>query len=332
MGFLSMKYKHKTLMVTGLFLYNLSAVTCSLAPNFSILVAVYALSGLGFALVTPMVTTLIGELLPVENRTSVLGYTVGGQALLYVSGSLLATYIAIRAGWRWAFMGLVFPISALSLLLVVKAIPSAKTKMTPRSIGDFITGFKAISSNRSAVACVVGTALAVSAWNFYLVFGPSFWRQRYLVSTVFVSISMVFTALSYILGSLLSGRVVRRFGRKPLVVYSVCILGLLTLAVTNLPTFWMSLVVSMVASLCAGMMITGYSSLTLEQVPMFRGTMMSLSSAATSLGQLICASFGGFLLLQYGYGILGVGLGLVGMVSAYVFHSFALDTIRVGQE
>jgi predicted MFS family arabinose efflux permease len=325
MGFLSIKYKYKTLLITGLLIYSLSAVTCGLAPNFSVMIGVYALNGLGFALVTPMVNTLIGELIPVDKRTNVIGYTVAGLALFYLSGSLLSSYISKLAGWRWVFMGLVFPVSALSLLLALKNIPSKEVTKTTSGATDIMVGFKAMLSNRSAVACVIGTALGLATWNFYLTYGASFWRQRYLVSTGFVSIATIFQAFGYILGSLMGGRVVKRFGMKPLVVLTALLLGLATMIVTYPQIFWYSYAISIVASLCAGMMITSFTSLTLEQIPRFRGTMMSASSAAISLGQLICASFGGFLLLQYGYNVLGVGLGVAGIISALTVYMLTVD-------
>jgi DHA1 family inner membrane transport protein len=332
MGFLSMRYKHKTLLSTGLLVYSLSAVTCGLSPNFSVLLGVYALNGLGFSLVTPMVNTLIGELLPVEKRTSVIGYTVAGLSLFYLTGSLLTSYISESVGWRWAFMGLIFPVSALSLLLTLKAIPSRESSRTTSGANDVRAGFKATLSNRSAVACLIGSALGIVAWNFYLIYGASFWRQRYLISTGFVSVAMIFTSLSYTLGSLLSGRVVKRFGRKPVVVLTSLLLGIVTVVATYPPSFWLAYPFGIIASLCAGMMITGFTSLILEQIPRFRGTMMSLSSAATSLGQLICASLGGFLLLQYNYNVLGVGLGIAGILSSLVIYAFALDPVMARRE
>ena len=182
-------------------------------------------------------------------------------------------------------------------------------------------------SNRSAVACVVGTALGVSAWNFYLIYGASFWRQRYQLSMGFISIAVSLSALGYIGGSLLTGRFVRIVGRKRLVVITAFILGLVTLVETYPPNFWVSYGLSIIASLCAGTMITAYSSLTLEQIPRYRGTMMSASSAATGLGSLICASFGGFLLLQFGYNALGIGLGIAGVLAAIIFHLFSIDPL-----
>jgi DHA1 family bicyclomycin/chloramphenicol resistance-like MFS transporter len=327
MGFLSIRYRHKPLLVTGLLIYSLSAVTCGLAPNFTILLGTYALNGLGFALVNPMVNTLIGELLPVEKRTSVIGYTVAAMALFYVTGSLLTSYIAELAGWRWAFMGLVFPVSALSLILALKAIPSIESTVK-MGTSDVKAGFEAMLSNRSAVACVLGTALGITAWNFYLTYGASFWRQQYQISTMFVSIAMILTSLSYISGSLLCGRVVKKLGRIKLVIFSALLLGLATILVTYPTNFWYSYVIGIIASFCAGLMITSFTSLTLEQIPRFRGTMMSVYSAATSLGQLICASLGGFLLLRYGYNVLGIGLGVAGVLSSLVIYGFAVDPTK----
>ena len=38
MGFLSIKYKHKMLLTTGLIFYGISAITCGIAPNFTIMI------------------------------------------------------------------------------------------------------------------------------------------------------------------------------------------------------------------------------------------------------------------------------------------------------
>jgi predicted MFS family arabinose efflux permease len=325
MGFLSIRIKHKSLLTVGLIIYVLSAVTSGIAPNFTILLVVYALSGLGRALVSPMVSTLVGELIPVKKRTNVLGYTIAGMASIYIIGSLSTSYIAQLAGWRWVFLGLVLPISSLSLMLTLKAIPSRELSSTSNGSSDIRAGFKAILSNKSAIACVVGTTLGIAAWNFYLIYGASFWRQRYQVTIGFISVAYIFTSLGYIIGSLLAGRLVNKIGRKPLVVLTALLLGLVTIVVTYPPTVLIAIVLGIIASFCAGMMITTRSSLMLEQIPSFRGTMMSASSAATGLGQLICASFGGFLLLQYGYDVLGIGLGIAGVLSAITFYKYAID-------
>jgi predicted MFS family arabinose efflux permease len=275
-----------------------------------------------------MIVSLIGEHIPREQRTNVIGYTISGLALFYVAGSLLSSYIANLAGWRWAFIGIVFPVSTISLILSNRAIPTQEYSQSFAQVGDFMAGFKSVISNKSAIACVLGTTFGVASWNFYLIYGASYWRQQFSLSTGFVSAAYILTAFGYIAGSLLSGRVVKRIGSKPMVVITSLILGLVTLVVTLPKLFWVTYGITIFASLCGGMMITGFTSLTLEQIPRFRGTMMSVSSAATSLGQLLCASIGGFLLLRYGYLILGSSLGVAGVVSSLIFYAFSKDPTR----
>lgn len=326
MGALSVRFKHKSLLMTGLLIYSVSALSCGLSPNFNIMLILYSLVGLGFAMVTPMTTTLVGEHLPLEKRGEAIGWTIAGMSLIYLFGTQITNFITGLRGWRWAFLGFVLPISLLSFLLVTFNIPSkSRTLQFMMKKGKYTEGFKEVFSNKSAVACLVGTSLSIATWNFMLIYGASFWRQRFLVSRGFVSVSIIGTSLSYTLGSLVCGRFVNRFGRKPITGFSVFLVGVLTVSAANVPNIWLSMAFGMATSLFAGIMITAFTSLTLEQVPKFRGTMMSLSSVATSMGQAIGGSVGGVLLLLFNYGVLGFALGCLGIIAALVFYLFAID-------
>jgi len=70
------------------------------------------------------------------------------------------------------------------------------------------------------------------------------------------------------------------------------------------------------------------NSLTLEQVPKFRGTMMSINSAVMNLGPAIGAALGGLTLVLFDYEVLGLTLGAMGIVAAIVFQTLAIDPTR----
>ena len=189
-------------------------------------------------------------------------------------------------------------------------------------------GFKAVFSNKSAVACLVGTILSYAAYNFLLTYGVSFLRQKFLTSKDLTSVLMMGMGLAFILGNLVCGRIVKRYSGKTTTVLSTFLVRVLILSLANVSNLWLSIILGLISRLLAGVMITAFSSLTLEQVPMFRGTMMSMSSAAVSLGSTIGSGVGGLVLLSFDYGILGFILEFIGIVVALIFYLFAIDPVR----
>jgi predicted MFS family arabinose efflux permease len=75
------------------------------------------------------------------------------------------------------------------------------------------------------------------------------------------------------------------------------------------------------------MMFSASASLELEQLPRFRGTMMSISAAMQSVGSAFGAAIGGFTLLFYGYELLGISLGVLAVIGAIIVHLLAVDPI-----
>ena len=106
---------------------------------------------------------------------------------------------------------------------------------------------------------------------------------------------------------------------------STLLLGLITITYVNLGIFWLALALAFVSCILAGMRYSASDNLTLEQIPEFRGTMMSISSAASSLGSTLGAGIGGMSLVAWGYGGLGLTLGSFGIIAAVIYTLFAVD-------
>lgn len=329
MGALSVRFRHKSLLLIGILFLSISGLGCTLASNFDFMLLSYSLTGLALAVITPMTITLIGELFPLEKRASAVGWLVAGGALAYVIGAPVINFIAGLGGWRLAFLGFVLPISLASLFLAFAGLPSKSLSNQPEaSKTPYLEGFKEVLSNRSAVACLVGNVLRMVAFMAILIYGVSFFRQQFLLSTNSASIVVLGAALYYTLGSLTSGRLVNRFGSKPLTVLTALSAGVFTISFTCVPNLWLSLALNFLGAWFSGMVASVSSSLTLEQVPKFRGTMMSINSAAQNLGSALGAGLGGFALVLFDYEVLGITLGAMGIVAAIVFHLFTIDPIR----
>lgn len=322
MGVLSVKYRHKSLLLTGLAFLAVASLGCYLTPTFVLLLLVYSLTGISMAMIQPMSQALIGNLFSVQERPKVMGYLIGGMAVSYVIGSPVVTIID---DWRLAFILFLFPLVLFSIFLVIIGVPS--TSSSNPSSQRYLQGFKDVSRNKSAIACVIANVLFYMAnivWGFYSI---PFYRQQFSVDKVSMSLLVTASALIFIAGSVIGGRLVNRFGRKNLTVLGAFLSGVLYIAFINVPSFWLSLTLFFTGAFTGGMRNTAYNSLALEQVPEYRGTMMSLSDFSQKLAWAIGNSLCGLILITFDYGHMGA-LGILSIIASLIFHFFTTDPTK----
>jgi len=328
MGVLSVRFNHRLLLLTGLLLMSISALGCGLAPSFAIMLVSYSMQGVGASMMSPMSFALVGEHFPQEKRGGAIGWIAGAGALAYV-GSPAIGVISGFGGWRLAFLGFVLPVILLSLLMAAKGLPTTSlSHQSKMSMRDYLEGFKGVFSNRSAVACLVGSALSGTAWMAILIYCPSFFRERFLIPTGLVSIIVLVAALCYTSGSLISGRLVKRLGRKMPTVLAVLVTAIFTISYANLSDLWLSLAALFLGCLFSGMRYAASTGLTLEQVSSFRGTMMSINHATVAMADALGSGVGGLALLMFGYGEMAAILGAMGIAAAIVFQLLAKDPTK----
>jgi DHA1 family inner membrane transport protein len=330
MGVLSVRYKHKSLLMTGLLIFSLSLLGRGLAPNFILFLMFGVLGGLAGPMITPMTTTLVAKHLPLQKRTRVFGLLVAAGSFSYVIGFILIRFISDIGGWRFPFLVYALPFPLLSLLLAFKGLPSESGSSQTSSItGSLIEGYKGVLSSRSADACLMCNALSWAVWSGFTLYGASFYRQQFLVSKGAVTYLLIGAAMSYTLGALISSRFVNKFGRKPVTLVSAFMAGLFVLFTTIVSNLWISVALCLTGYLLMGLRSTAATSLTIEQVPQFRGTMMSMNSASTSMSGVLGSGLGGLALLMYGYQALGPSLGLLGLASGVILYLIVVDPTRV---
>ncbi|MFH2112413.1 MAG: MFS transporter [Candidatus Bathyarchaeota archaeon] len=324
---ISVKYRSSSLLLIGLALLTISALGSYLAPSLSAMLLIFTLSGLGNAIISPMASTLVGERFPPEGRSHAMSWLTAGLSLANVIGAPLIGTVSSLMGWRMVYLLYAFPLFLSILLLVHTALPRSVSPQTTSSV-DFLEGFRGVFSSSSAIACLVGYALATASYQSILLYGASFFRQRFLLSTGLVSIITLAGALLFTVGGLASGRLVNKYGRKPVSVFSALAAGLPILSFSNLPDLWISMGVMFLGRFFTGVLVTSVNLLALEQVPRFRGTMMSVGQAASMLGSTIGATVGGWALLVSGYGLIGVILGGMMVLAAVVFQILSKDPLR----
>ena len=328
MGILSIKIKHKTLLLTGLGFFIASGIGCSLARDYSTMLLTYSLSGIGLAMVSPMAYALIGKHISLEKRANATGYFIAGNASSFVVGGPILSYLTQNGGWRTAFLFYMLPIALIGGVLSWIGVPTEKKVTTQNRTSSFMDGLKSLLSNRSVIACLVGSLLAKATWQGVISYGISFYRDSFQLSKGWASLVLSGIAFTFIIGVLGSGRFINKYGRKTITFTSFLLTGILSVFYMSIELFYVSFIVILVMGLMSGFRRNSGQSLSLEQVPEYRGSMMSLSTAGESLGSALGAGLGGYVLLIGDYWLNGLVLGVLGIISAIIIQLYAVDPTK----
>jgi len=326
MGILSIRFTHRSLIVTGMISNSLSALGCYFAWDINSMLLFYSVNGLALAIVIPMTNTLIGDHMKPEKRATAIGWTVAAGSLAYFIGAPLMGVLSGFGGWRLVLLSFILPLSIIGLLMIGSSVPSAKHSSTATAADEkYVKSFRNIISNRSAVGCLVGTVFRYAVFAALLFYGTAFTIERFGLSIDFASIVILTAALFYTLGSLTCGPFIKRLGRKSSTVISVLLAGFFTVSYAYAPNIWLSVALMSIAGWFDGLAASASTSLSLEQIPELRGTMMSLTHAFVSIGSTIGAAIGGFTLIFYNYEELGIVFGSMGIIAAIIYQFLTVD-------
>jgi len=325
-GAISVRYDHKSLLIAGIVMYLISALGSSFAINFGMMMFFYTITGIAISIIQPMSSTLVAQYFPVDMRPAAIGWLVAGGSSSYLIGAQVATLIANVGGWRSVFLWFMLPSTIIGLLMTRFFLPTLKRNpQTSLDSGKYLEGFKSILSHRSAIFCLLGTALRMTSFQVVLLYGISLMRQQFSVSRSYASVFMTISALCYTLGSLVAGRFVKKFGRKSITIIAVFLASIFTIIFTLSASLWLAVATDFLSAWFFGMSVSAGQSMNLEQVPIYRGTMMSLVRAVGSTGSAFGAGLGGFVILRYGYEALGLSLGIFGIASSVIINFLTSD-------
>jgi predicted MFS family arabinose efflux permease len=321
MGVLSIKFGMEMLLFAGIGLSMVSAVGCLLAPSFQALFLLYSLNGVAWSLIYPMSVALVGELIPQERRADAMSKLFAVPPIITVFGS---PFIGFIGDWRRALLLYAIPIAAASLILVRLSIPLRKTK---RRKVELASAFRTIITNASALTCLFYFLLNSVAWQIIGVLSISFLREYHYLSKAFTSLIYSGFAIAVFVGALSGGRIVNKYGRKPSTVFITVVYGVTAILFVLVPNAYVAAGLGILACLLAGLRQPAINSLTIEQIPEIRGSIMSLSTASGNVGGMIGAAVAGFLLLKYGWIAAGVFLASAAVLAGIVLQFFAKDPI-----
>ncbi len=292
------------LLTASLLWYAAGHAMAALMPNFAALLPVRALSVLGAAVFTPQAAAAINLLAPPGERGRAITFIFLGWSLSSVLGMPLHSYIGEAFGWRWAF-ALVAVLSLAAAVGVWRTLPPG-LRAAPLSRSDWREAL-----TRPRLIGVVGVTALAAAGQFTLFsyFAP-YYRQVLGSDALGVSLLFMWFGAFGLLGNVLLGRFIDRFGAARCATWMMASMalsmGLWPLAVT-VPAM---LAVLMPWALGCFSANSAQQARLGAAAPALAPALMALNTSAMYLGQAVGAAGGGAMLAAGGFGGLNwVALG-----------------------
>jgi len=138
---------------------------------------------------------------------------------------------------------------------------------------------------------------------------------------------MIACIIMVVVGSAFAGRLINRFGRKRLTVVTTSLSSVLCFLYMSAQSFELSLLLWYGTAIVLMIAVPALNSLALEQLPEYRGTMMSLNLTAQFIAQAIGSGVGGLILIVYGFSGLSL-FSLTGIIAGILYQFFTVDPTR----
>ena len=335
LAFFGVGFRYKSLLMIGILFIAFCALGLFLAPSFPIAQLVVPLNGIGSVMIVVTAQTFIGNSYPLAKKAKAIGWVTAAGTLANAVGAPIIGFMTGIGGWRISLIWFMLPTAILSLIFAFLAFPyNLSQPLFTVNTEPFTRGLKKVLSNKSAVACLVATFFGTSSLFGGVVFEVTFLRQIFSVTPGFAALmgTLVGTALISV-GAVVGGHIVTRIGRKRLAVTAGFSAGLVTLLAYFMQNLGVFLSLRWISAFLIGVTVAAASNLMLEQVPQFRGTMMSLSSAFSGLGTAVGIAVVGAVLNLYvdattGFQALGLTVGAFGFAGTFVYIFFAREPVQ----
>jgi predicted MFS family arabinose efflux permease len=337
----SIRVRYKTLLAFGAAMTPICALGVYLAPSFLLAQVFYALNGVGSVIVAAMSPSLISELYPLSKKATRISWSASTAFIAIIIASPITGFLSSTgtvSSWRNSLLWFLLPATILCLLFAILFVPSKTSMLHETSMkAPFMNGFREIFANKSARACLSNSILG-SIWLASSVFGSAFYGNVFSLSPA--SRGMINTLAIGILltGVLTGGFLVNPIGRKRLMVTSaftaVVVVVLSYVLMVFIPNLWLGIGVRTIGFFFGGFVFAAAPNLLVEQVPNYRGTMMSLAQGLSGIGIAIGTFVGGAALNLLGtstqaYSVAIGLLGLLGLTGTSILVLFAKDPCKI---
>lgn len=311
-GIVADLYGRRLLLAWGLVLFGLSGAAVGFAPDFTWVLILRAIQGIGFSAVIPLTIVLIGDLLEGDSEVGGQGLKVFldrvGYLILPPLGGLLAT---IAWFWPFFFYALAVPLGLCALIWM------------PETKGEVETGTWSYLGNILRLSRHPRLMVAFSAGflRFFLDYGfltyfPLFLVRAHGISTATAGLLYAFFSVGAMLTSSQAGRLSAGRDKAQLLFVAFLVSGLALVAVPFTPGVLLVGIALFFYGLANGVISPMQKSLLTQNAPAeLRGGIVSFDRLIQQVSKTVSTSVVGLLLVVTELTTIFWLLGILSLVS-----------------
>jgi ACS family hexuronate transporter-like MFS transporter len=253
-----------------------------------------AMLGLSESAIFPASIKAIAEWFPQRERALATGIFNAGTNMGAIITPLLVPWIALRWGWRWAFVGT----GALGLLWLLLWIPLYRSAPHDRdeSVANAKVPWVSLFGHRQTWAFIVGKLMADPVWWFYLYWLPKFLDAKYGVKLAQVAAPIIVVYLIADVGSVgggwTSSALIKRGWSvnraRKVTMLAMALLIVPTTLVSRAPSMWAAVLIVGVAAAAHQAWSANVYTLASDMFPSFAvGSVVGIGAFAGAMGGVV---------------------------------------------
>jgi DHA1 family inner membrane transport protein len=317
-GILSDRIGRRQILVASQLLMAASMLGIALAPTYLAAAIWSVVSGISGGGYMGAVFATVADHVPAGQRGRALGWVMSGQSMALVLGVPLATLIGVVVGWRGsiASQALAAAMIAVAIMLVV---PGRRRVTSPAASGPQPRSPSLRAALRPSFVALLAASVAERVcYAGMAVYLAAYLTLSYATPLEGLALALGLIAVGNLAGNVLGGLTADRVPARPLFFgATLLVTGLLALPLYLWqPRLEVTVGLGFAYALANAV---GRPALmaTLSGVPAaVRGAVLGLNVSCASIGWITATALGGWLIVNQGFGSLGLLCAVVAVVGA----------------
>ena len=294
-------FDRKKLLLFSYAGFLIGTIACAFAPDFHFMLAARIFTGAFGGLLSTLILSIVGDLIPNERRGSAMGFVTAGFSLASIFGVPFGNYLASIYSWHAPFL-FIAAAGIIIALLILRYIPSINAHEQHRSNRPQLkTVITNLIDNRNQRRALLLMSLLMLSQFTIIPFIAAYMEKNVGFTQIEVTYIYLFGGLCSVFAAPLIGRLADKLGKFKVFAIFASLAVIPLFLITNMPEvpIWMALIVtSFFFIVISGRVVPAMALITSTTQTKSRGSFMSFNSSVQQLSAGIAAFIAGAIVTE----------------------------------